>query len=247
MLVVANLLTAWSPPHALLSQRALDSLQRQDFTVVDRFVDGAFVDALLTDIDTLRAQPAVTALAPPSARNGAVEWYELLPQAPPGRTVARTSLYDLVERLQTHLEDLDSVEMHAHCTELKYACYPTGGHYARHVDAMVSGSERERRWSFILYLNKGWLPSAGGKLRVYRDDGGHFDVAPTAGTLVVFRSSTVPHEVSARATTDELCSDEHEASATLLPHVKQARHASLFAWALAREARVAASLPCRLP
>ena len=43
---------------------------------------------------------------------------------------------------------------------------------------------RERLYSFILYLNKGWTPSVGGKLRVYEDDGSHYDVAPTAGTLV---------------------------------------------------------------
>ena len=78
--------------------------------------------------------------------------------------------------------------------ELKYACYPTGGHYRRHLDAFNNG-ERERLYSFILYLNRNWQPSVGGKLRVHEDDGTHFDIAPTAGTLVVFRSPSVAHEV----------------------------------------------------
>ena len=56
--------------------------------------------------------------------------------------------------------------------ELKYACYPTGGHYRRHLDAFNTVT-RERLYSFILYLNQGWTPNVGGKLRVYEDDGGH--------------------------------------------------------------------------
>ena len=57
-----------------------------------------------------------------------------------------------------------------------------------------------REWSFLLYLNEHWTPSDGGHLRIYGVQGEsgqehHRDVAPKAGTLVIFKSDTVPHEV----------------------------------------------------
>jgi Rps23 Pro-64 3,4-dihydroxylase Tpa1-like proline 4-hydroxylase len=54
-----------------------------------------------------------------------------------------------------------------------------------------------REWSFLLYLNEHWTPSDGGHLRIHDVDGSgqHRDVAPEAGTLVLFKSDTVPHEV----------------------------------------------------
>jgi len=181
-------------PSPALSASALDSLRRHHLAVIDGYVQPPLVNALLGDIEALRAHPSA-ALEPPSATNGAVEWFELLPQAPPAPTAARRELYGLVEHLQGTLEALnDGAPLQADYTELKYAVYPTGGHYRRHLDGMSAG-ERERRFSFILYLNKEWTPSDGGKLRVYEDDDTYFDISPRAGTLVVFRSTTVPHEV----------------------------------------------------
>ena len=63
-------------------------------------------------------------------------------------------------------------------TELKYAYYPHGGHYRRHVDALNANTATSREYSFILYLNEGWRESHGGHLRVFFD----FDHLDDEGT-----------------------------------------------------------------
>jgi len=56
-----------------------------------------------------------------------------------------------------------------------------------------------RAVSFLVYLNEGWKSTDGGALRIYgsreNEQERHVDVQPEAGTLVMFRSDTVAHEV----------------------------------------------------
>lgn len=57
----------------------------------------------------------------------------------------------------------------------------------------------------LLYLNNEWKESDGGRLRVHLDSGKDFlpdgeepnfiDVEPKGGTLVLFKSDKIPHEV----------------------------------------------------
>ncbi len=73
-----------------------------------------------------------------------------------------------------------------------YSIYPTGGFYGRHLDSFRSNSDRIV--SFVLYLNPAWIFADGGQLRTYELDQ-IFDVDPVGGTLVLFLSRTVEHEV----------------------------------------------------
>ena len=105
--------------------------------------------------------------------------------------------------------------------ELLYAYYPPNGYYKRHVDAQSDDTDVSswRQYSFVLYLNDSSLSTnttdhrpvvAGGQLRLYRDGGGDsfvgtdggdhpwpnfVDVVPNGGTLVLFCSQLIPHEV----------------------------------------------------
>ena len=91
--------------------------------------------------------------------------------------------------------------------ELLYAYYPRGGYYRRHRDAVPNSASVLRKYSLLLYLNdEGWNPEVdGGKLRIHLDGGGdeipvgkepeYVDVDPIGGTLVLFRSELIPHEV----------------------------------------------------
>ena len=89
--------------------------------------------------------------------------------------------------------------------ELQLLRYQTGGRYARHVDDGLGTAFRpvRRSVSFLLYLTPDdWDVSRdGGVLRIHpfgKDDAHSesvVDVAPNAGTLVLFDSATVPHEV----------------------------------------------------
>jgi len=87
-----------------------------------------------------------------------------------------------------------------------YGYYPTGGFYRRHTDSVVGSASVLRSYSLLLlYLNNEWKESDGGRLRVHLDSGKDFlpdgeepnfiDVEPKGGTLVLFKSDKIPHEV----------------------------------------------------
>ena len=177
----------------------------EQLVAVPDFLEPALVGALAADAQSLRMRlPAVTA----SAVHGSVEWLVLRgasasdtpqPHASDDATGlrGRACLNLFVDDLRRHIEERAGVALDAHC-ELKYADYPCGGSYQKHVDGGLHTGSVARAYSFLLYLNEGWRASDGGFLRCF-DLGGqtgtHRDIAPAAGTLVVFKSDVVPHEV----------------------------------------------------
>lgn len=76
--------------------------------------------------------------------------------------------------------------------ELHFALYPQGGFYRKHIDNFRGSSAR--LVTVILYLNHDWQPQQGGQLRLYLDDE-TLEIAPQAGTLVLFLSERFEHEV----------------------------------------------------
>lgn len=78
--------------------------------------------------------------------------------------------------------------------EAHYARYDTGGFYQKHVDALKGG--RNRIVSTVTYLTPGWQDSDAGYLVLY-DEGDRelTRILPRAGTLAVFMSEDIPHEV----------------------------------------------------
>ena len=134
----------------------------------------------------------------------------LNPQQPtPAQTPYWTAMDELRQTLNRELF-LSLVSLEAH-----YAVYEPGAFYRRHVDRFQSSDERVI--STTLYLNSGWSESDGGQLRLYSEEAqnedaaeraneslnappnkapvSYVDVLPHAGTLALFRSDTVPHEV----------------------------------------------------
>ena len=78
--------------------------------------------------------------------------------------------------------------------ELHYAIYPPGAFYGKHVDQFRGNNLR--KVSLVLFLNDTWEPEDGGQLRQYETQGpGYRDVLPLGGTLALFYSDLVPHEV----------------------------------------------------
>ncbi len=76
--------------------------------------------------------------------------------------------------------------------ELHFALYPAGGFYRKHIDNFRGSSAR--LVTVILYLNPDWQPEQGGQLKMYLDNK-TLEVAPKAGTLVLFLSERFEHEV----------------------------------------------------
>jgi SM-20-related protein len=77
--------------------------------------------------------------------------------------------------------------------ESHFALYPPGAFYLKHLDRFRD--DDRRAVSVVLYLNPDWQPEHGGALRLYLKNGEVRDVSPLAGTLVVFLSAEMPHEV----------------------------------------------------
>lgn len=200
-LVAASSVAHVHVPAPRLHAATLDPLfESSAFVTVPNFLPPKLVTGLVADVSSLQARLMPSEAAP---AYGSVEWLGLLPDAPPPDAsddtlgvAARQRLLTLVDDLRHLIEDRTGVELDAGC-DLKYAHYPCGGRYQRHVDGGINTGSVAREYSFLLYLNEGWVPADGGHLRVFdhRDGGRHIDVAPAAGTLVVFKSDVVPHEV----------------------------------------------------
>ncbi|QXH46484.1 2OG-Fe(II) oxygenase [Pseudomonas xanthosomatis] len=79
--------------------------------------------------------------------------------------------------------------------ECHFALYPPGAFYRRHLDRFRD--DDRRMVSAVYYLNENWKPADGGQLRMFLAGEQVHDVQPVAGTLVVFLSGDVPHEVLA--------------------------------------------------
>lgn len=78
--------------------------------------------------------------------------------------------------------------------EAQYAHYPAGAFYRRHVDRHRDSNARVI--SSVLYLNEDWPAAAGGEIVMYDGAGGElFRQAPAGGTLALFRSEDMLHEV----------------------------------------------------
>jgi SM-20-related protein len=77
--------------------------------------------------------------------------------------------------------------------ECHFARYEKGDFYKRHLDAFRG--ERNRIVSLVTYLNEGWLPDQGGQLLLYPEDHETIKVTPELGTVVLFLSEEIPHEV----------------------------------------------------
>lgn len=78
--------------------------------------------------------------------------------------------------------------------EAHYAQYAPGGFYKKHLDALKGA--RNRVVSTVSYLTPGWQDSDAGHLVLYNQDDLEIQrILPISGTLAVFMSEDIPHEV----------------------------------------------------
>ena len=106
-------------------------------------------------------------------------------------TATQRDLQQAFERLRQTLNVqayLGLVEVECH-----FARYGAGDSYAKHLDRFRSDDRRVV--SAVLYLNERWRAEDGGELRLFPPDGDAVQIRPHAGTLVVFLSDRVAHEV----------------------------------------------------
>jgi SM-20-related protein len=141
-------------------------------------------------------------------------------QAYVGNVDARTTLVRFTELIRSTIEEGPRGILPSNLIELSYLSYEPGAFYRRHVDvSFIDADTRdsERCISLLLYLgdindDREWdTTTDGGSLRIYGKQHSQWvkksnnnyisdaDVAaniePQSGTLVLFDSLTVPHEV----------------------------------------------------
>ena len=187
----------------------LDTLDEQGYVVIPDFLPFNLQDALIQDVTTLRSKGEfkIAKIGQDSTNtlNQDIRVAETCFLGPAKLqnipNTAREELYQVLDNVRSNLPGpLDSS-----LTELLYAYYPCGGFYRRHRDAIPGSASVLRKYSLLLYLNKDWTPKDGGELLLHRDSGGDelpdgqepnfVKVEPKGGTLVLFKSELVPHEV----------------------------------------------------
>jgi len=192
-----------------ISQNDLDALTSKGYVVIENFLPETLQEGLRQDVRSLRNQDrfSVAKIGQDSTNtlNTKIRVAETcflgrnkLSDSP---NASRSQLYDILDLIRRDLpQPLDNA-----LSEFLYAYYPSGGFYRRHRDAIPGSASILRKYSLLLYLNKDWKEEDKGKLRMHMDSGGDelptdqepnfMDVAPKGGTLVLFDSAQVPHEV----------------------------------------------------
>ncbi len=82
--------------------------------------------------------------------------------------------------------------------ESHYSNYEKKSFYKRHLDQFKS--EKGRKYSIVLYLNKDWTEADGGLLSLYPKEKKQINISPLGGRMVLFRSDQMEHEVHASFT-----------------------------------------------
>lgn len=118
-------------------------------------------------------------------RGDHIQWLE------PGQSEASDRYLERMDELRLALNralflGLEDFECH-------FAFYAPGAYYQRHLDRFRD--DDRRTLSAVFYLNEDWRAEQGGALRLYPADGAEHDVLPQAGTLALFLSADMPHEV----------------------------------------------------
>ena len=172
----------------------LDDLAEQGWAIVANALPA---DLTLELAQECRARANLGALQPAGVGRGSahgvqegvrgdhIQWLE------PGQCAAGDRYLAMLDDLRGQLNQalylgLEDYEGH-------FALYPPGTFYQKHLDRFRD--DDRRAVSAVFYLNSDWLPEQGGALRLYLADGRELDVLPEAGTLVLFLSADLPHEV----------------------------------------------------
>ena len=172
--------------------RIAEHLEQQAWARCPDFVSPTLTGQLLADA---RAAQAAQQLRPATIgrrqrRHPQIRGDQLLWLDRGNASLAQQAYLDALDDLRIYLNrrlflGLEEIEM-------QLAHYPAGHRYARHLDR-VAGSD-QRVVSTVFYLNPGWTCADGGALRL-ETAAGPQTILPQAGTLVVFLSAGMWHEV----------------------------------------------------
>jgi SM-20-related protein len=171
-----------------------DGLAGQGFAIIDEFLSSQEVDTILSLDGFLNGllQFKKAGIGKnqerqinESIRGDYIQWVDPKLAAPP--------MVAYLEKLKVLTSFVNqSLFLSLKDAEVHQTIYPIGSFYKRHLDQFKK--DDHRKLSLICYLNKSWIESEGGQLRLYLPEGSQ-DVFPLAGRMVCFRSDLIEHEV----------------------------------------------------
>lgn len=173
-----------------------DDLARQGWSAREDYFSQDLCAALLAD---MRAQEEAGKLT--SAGIGRDQAQQIESGIRNDRTLWLTGRTEAPRRLLAQMEEL-RLELNRELFlglfeyEAHYALYPPGGFYKKHIDSFRGA--KSRVISTVVYLTPGWQEEDGGHLVLYHPENEAQPIRkimPCAGTLAIFLSEEVPHEV----------------------------------------------------
>jgi len=177
-----------------LFDQLIDSIAEKNYVVMDNFISQQSVIQLINHAQDLKNQGAFKLAGigkghqrqnNDSIRNDSIYWLS--------NSDIATFCPELSEKLDTLIQYLNRYCYSGiNSREFHLAHYQTGSFYKRHLDQFRGNDER--RFTFIVYLNKDWNEDDGGQLTIYQQDTA-IKVSPEAGRLVLFNSQKIEHEV----------------------------------------------------
>ena len=181
-------------------EQCAQALHQHAWVVIENALPPALSAALSAQVrDTTQTDFAVAGIGrgaghklDKQVRRDQIAWIE-------GVTEAEREWLAWCSRLQLYLNQrlflgLFSFESH-------FAHYAPGAFYKKHVDAFKQNNTvlgAGRLVSLVAYLNPAWQGADGGELLIYEDSSADpvAIVQPHYGTVVLFLSEEVPHEVA---------------------------------------------------
>lgn len=180
--------------HRHLLPQIIDDLATRGWSRQDNFLPEPLTHELAQEC---RARASNGALAPAGVGRGQaltvregvrgdrIQWLEPGEQAACDQYLA--AMDDLRQALNQALY-LGLADYESH-----FALYPPGAFYQKHLDRFRD--DDRRTVSAVFYLNDAWRAEQGGALRLYPEAAPPLDILPQAGTLALFMSAQMPHEV----------------------------------------------------
>ncbi|CAN5538976.1 2OG-Fe(II) oxygenase [soil metagenome] len=181
-----------------ISDKILDDLAGQGWSVIPKFISDHLVEKLLQEQKDLLMQGQFR-----NAGIGKGETFQVKPEIR-GDKIMWLDQEQISSVLQEYLQKIENLRMLLNQEfflglknfECHFAQYPPHTFYKKHLDQFKQTTYRII--SCILYLNTDWKEEDGGQLRIYTTEDNpeiYQDVLPIGGTLVCFRSEDIPHEV----------------------------------------------------
>lgn len=170
----------------------MDDLSEHNYVVIDNFLDdacyGELRDFLFEKIDAFDQAGIGTLNQHIIKRNIRGDRTYWLNRA---RDTELDDFWNLLEETKFVLNRYCYLSLSG--AEFHLAHYPSGGHYARHLDQFEG--RNNRMISMVIYLNENWQPQDGGQLEILDTNRKIHLVSPLAKRCVLFKSAEVPHAV----------------------------------------------------